>query len=163
MRTRIPALATAELAAGLVAVAQSAPAQAPARAGAQATIAAGDLGVVRRSAVDGGGRDEPAPSPAPGWRSSRAALPCARRSAGGGSSARASATAEGVTLFGGLVTAERVRRRATTGGGSVSYGGSVRGLVIDGVARGDRGSPASWTSGGARLTVNTDGAGLRGG
>ena len=118
-----------------------------ARAGAQATIAAGDLGVVGRSAVDGG-RDAATGSVSRSGLEILQGRSTVRASrAGGDSSARASATAEGVTPFGGLVTAERVRRRATTGGGSVSYGGSVRGLVIDGVARGDRGSPASWTSG----------------
>ena len=40
------------------------------------------------------------------------------------------------------------------------YGGGVRGLVVDGIVHGDRGSPATWSSGGARVTVNTDGAGL---
>jgi murein DD-endopeptidase MepM/ murein hydrolase activator NlpD len=81
---------------------------------------------------------------------------------GGDASARASATAEGVTLFDGLVTAERVTRTATASGdGTVTYGGSVRGLVVNGVARGDRGSTASWSGGGARVTVNRDGAGLQ--
>jgi murein DD-endopeptidase MepM/ murein hydrolase activator NlpD len=163
MRARIPALAAAGLAAALVAVAPSAPAQAPAQAGAQASVAAGDLGIVGRSAVENGGRD------AAGGSASRSGMEIVqgrtsvRASRGGGdASARASATAESVTLFGGLVTAERVTRTATSEqGGSAVYGGSVRGLVLDGVARGDRGSPASWSSGGARVTVNTGGAGLR--
>jgi murein DD-endopeptidase MepM/ murein hydrolase activator NlpD len=163
MRARIPALAAAGLAAALVALAPSAPAQAPAQAGAQASIAAGDLGIVGRSAVEDGGRDGTADSAARSGMEILQGRSTVRASrAGGDASARASAIAEGVTLFGGLVTAERVTRTATSeDGGSASYGGSVRGLVIDGVARGDRGSPASWSSGGARVTVNTDGAGLR--
>jgi murein DD-endopeptidase MepM/ murein hydrolase activator NlpD len=162
MRARIPALAAAGLAAALVAVAPSAPAQAPARAGAQASIAAGDLGIVGRSAVEDGGRDGAIDSAARSGievLQGRSAVRASR--AGGDASARASATAEGVTLFDGLVTAERVTRTAAAEDGSVAYGGSVRGLVVGGVARGDRGSPASWSSGGARVTVNTDGAGLR--
>jgi murein DD-endopeptidase MepM/ murein hydrolase activator NlpD len=162
MRARIPALAAAALAAALVAVAPSAPAQAPARAGAEASVAAGDLGIVGRIAVDGGGREGATDSASRSGMEilhGRSTVQASRR--GGDASARASATAEGVTLFRGLVTAERVTRTATAEGGSVRYGGSVRGLVVDGVARGDRGSRASWSSGGARVTVNADGAGLR--
>jgi murein DD-endopeptidase MepM/ murein hydrolase activator NlpD len=161
MRLRIPALAAAGLAA-LVAVAPSAPAQAPAQAGAEATVAAGDLGVVGRAAVQDSGRDSATGSAGRSGMEILQGQATVRASrTGGDASARASATAEGVTLFGGLVTAERVTRTATAADGSPSYGGSVTGLVVDGVSRGDRGSPASWSSGGARVTVNTDGAGLR--
>jgi len=81
---------------------------------------------------------------------------------GGDASARATATAEGVTLFDGLVTAQRVTRTATAAGdGSLTYAGGVTGLVVDGVSRGDRGSGTTWTAGGARVTVNRDGAGLQ--
>ena len=161
MRLRIPALAAAGLAA-LVAVAPSAPAQAPARAGAEASVAAGDLGTIGHAAVQDGGRDSAGGSAARSGMEILQGRASARASrAGGNASARASATAEGVTLFGGLVTAERVTRTATAADGSVSYEGSVRGLVVDGVSRGDRGSPASWSAGGARVTVNRDGAGLR--
>ncbi len=148
--------------AALVAVAQPAPAQAPARAGAQASVASGDLGIVGRAAVQGGGRDGATGSSArPGMEilDGRATVRASR--AGGDASAHASATAQGVTLFDGLVTAERVTRTATAADGSVSFGGSVRGLIVDGVDRGDRGSPASWSGGGARVTVNSDGTGLR--
>jgi murein DD-endopeptidase MepM/ murein hydrolase activator NlpD len=163
MRARILVLPAAGLAAALVAVAPSAPAQAPAQAGAQASVAAGDLGIVGRSAVQDGGRDGATDAASRSGMEILQGRSTVRASrAGGEASARASATAEGVTLFGGLVTAERVTRTATAAGdGSVRYGGSVRGLVVDGVARGDRGSPATWSSGGARVTVNTDGAGLR--
>ena len=159
---RIPALAAAGLAA-LVALAPSAPAQAPARAGAQASVATGDLGIVGRAAVQDGGRDSATGAAARSGMEilqGSASVRATRR--GGDASARASATAEGVTLFDGLVTAQRVTRTATADGdGTVTYGGSVRGLVVNGVARGDRGSTASWSGGGARVTVNRDGAGLQ--
>jgi murein DD-endopeptidase MepM/ murein hydrolase activator NlpD len=161
MRLRIPALAAAGLAA-LVAVAPSAPARAPAQAGADASIVAGDLGTVGHAAVQDGGRDSATDSAArSGMEVLQGSTSVRASRTGGNASARASATAEGVTLFDGLVTAERVTRTATAADGSVSYGGSVRGLVVDGVARGDRGSPASWSAGGARVTVNRDGEGLR--
>jgi murein DD-endopeptidase MepM/ murein hydrolase activator NlpD len=162
MRARYPALAAAGLAAALVALAPSAPAQAPAEAGAQASIAAGDLGIVGRAAVQDAGRDSATGSAARSGMEILQGSSAARASrAGGNASARAAATAEGVTLFGGLVTAERVTRTATAAGGAASYGGSVRGLVVAGIDRGDRGSPATWSGGGARVTVNSDGAGLR--
>jgi murein DD-endopeptidase MepM/ murein hydrolase activator NlpD len=161
MRLRIPALVAAGVAT-LVAVAPSAPAQAPAQAGARASIAAGDLGTVRSAAVEDGGRDSATGAIARSGMEilqGRATVRASRQ--GGDASARASATAEGVTLFDGLVTAQRVTRTATAAGGSVSYGGSVTGLVVAGVSRGDRGSPASWSAGGAHVSVNQDGAGLR--
>ena len=161
MRLRIPALAAAGLAV-LVAVAPSAPAQAPARAAAEASVAAGDLGAIGHAAVQNGGRDGATESAARSGMEILQGRSSVRASrTGGDASARASATAEGVTLFSGLVTAERVTRTATAVGGSVSYAGSVTGLVVDGVSRGDRGSAASWSAGGARVSVNRDGAGLR--
>jgi murein DD-endopeptidase MepM/ murein hydrolase activator NlpD len=162
MRARIPALAAAGLVAVLAAVVPPAPAQAPARAGAEASIAVGDLGIVGRAAVQDGGRDGATDSAArPGMEILQGRTTVRASRAGGSASAHATATAEGVTLFEGLVTVERVSRTATAADGSVSYGGSVRGLVVNGIDRGDRGSPARWSSGGARVTVNTDGAGLR--
>jgi murein DD-endopeptidase MepM/ murein hydrolase activator NlpD len=162
MRARIPALGAVGLLAALVAVAPSAPAQAPAQAGAQASVAAGDLGIVGRATVQGGGRDATAGSAArPGMEILDGSATVRASRAGGEASAHASARAAGVTLFDGLVTAERVTRTATAADGSVSYGGSVRGLVVAGVDRGDRGSPTTWSSGGVRVTVNTDGVGLR--
>jgi murein DD-endopeptidase MepM/ murein hydrolase activator NlpD len=161
MRLRIPALAGAGLAT-LVALAPSAPAQAPAQAGARASIAAGDLGRLGTAAVQDGGRDSATDAVArSGMEILRGRSTVRASREGGDASARASATAEGVTLFDGLVTAQRVTRTATATGGSVRYGGSVTGLVVDGVSRGDRGSPASWSAGGAHVTVNRDGAGLR--
>ena len=161
MRLRIPALAAAGLAT-LVLVAPSAPAQAPAQAGARASIAAGDLGTVGGSAVQDGGRDGATGGVARSGMEILQGRSTVRASrTGGEASARASATAEGVTLFDGLVTAQRVMRTATAPRGSVSYEGSVTGLIVDGVARGDRGGAASWSAGGAHVTVNRDGAGLR--
>jgi murein DD-endopeptidase MepM/ murein hydrolase activator NlpD len=161
MRLRIPALAAAGLAT-LVALAPSAPAQAPAQAGARASIAAGDLGTVGGSAVQDGGRDGATGGVARSGMEILQGRSTVRASrTGGDASARASVTAEGVTLFDGLVSAQRVTRTATATGGSVSYEGNVTGLVVDGVARGDRGSPASWSAGGAHVTANRDGAGLR--
>jgi murein DD-endopeptidase MepM/ murein hydrolase activator NlpD len=159
MRARMTALAAVAL---LIAVAAPAPAQAPARAGAQASVAAGDLGIVGSAAVQDGGRDEESGSAArPGMEILDGSATVRASRAGGDASARASASAEGVTLFDGLVTAERVTRTASADDGSVRYGGSVRGIVVNGVDRGDRGSPATWSGGGVRVTVNTDGAGLR--
>jgi murein DD-endopeptidase MepM/ murein hydrolase activator NlpD len=161
MRLRIPALAAAGLAA-VVAAVPSAPAQAPARASAQASVAAGDLGTVGRAAVQDSGRDSATDAAArSGMEILGGEASVRARRGGGDASARAAATAEGVTLFDGLVTAERVTRTATAEDGSVSYGGSVTGIVVNGIARGDRGSPASWSGGGAHVTVNRDGVGLR--
>jgi murein DD-endopeptidase MepM/ murein hydrolase activator NlpD len=65
-----------------------------------------------------------------------------------------------VTLFGGLVTAERVTRTATDEGGGATVSGAVTGLVVNGVERGDRTGAATFAAGGARVSVNRDGAGL---
>ena len=65
-----------------------------------------------------------------------------------------------MTLFGGLVTADRVTRTARAEAGLVDYGGSVSGLVVDGTVHGDREGTATFRSGGAAVTVNDEGAGL---
>ena len=140
MRLRILAFAAA-LPVALLLV-PAAPAQAPARARATAHVASGDLGIVGRAAVRGAAAT-PSRTPlgCPGWRSRR---PRDRRAAraGGAASARASATAELVSLFDGLVAAERVSRTATAQDGSVRYAGSVtrprgrrRGAAATGRAR----------------------------
>jgi murein DD-endopeptidase MepM/ murein hydrolase activator NlpD len=160
MRLRITALAVAGLAAA-VALTSSAPAQAPAQAGAQASIAAGDLGTIGRAAVQNGGRDEATGSAARSGLEILQGRATARASRKGGDArASAEAIAEGVTLFGGLVTAERVTQTATTDGAGVQISGSVTGLVVNGVSRGDRSGAATWSGGGARVSVNRDGAGL---
>jgi len=158
MRLRILVLA----AAGLAALVPAAPAQAPALAGAEAGIASGDLGVVGRAAVQDGGRDDVADAVTRSGltiEGGRASVRASRT--GGQATARASATAGGVSLFDGLVTAERVTRRATARDGVTDFAGSVSGLVVDGELEGDASEERSWSRGGARVTVNRDGAGLR--
>jgi murein DD-endopeptidase MepM/ murein hydrolase activator NlpD len=160
MRLRILALAAA--APAVLLLVPAAPAQAPARAGAVAQAASGDLGSVARAAVSGGGRD--AAEDAAARRglelaSARASVRASR--AGGRASARATATAAGVSRFDGLVTAERVTRTATAEDGGVDYGGAVTGLVVDGQEQGDRSGVHRWSAGGARVTINRDGEGLR--
>jgi murein DD-endopeptidase MepM/ murein hydrolase activator NlpD len=160
MRLRITALAVTGVAAA-AALTSSAPAQAPARASAEATVAAGDLGTVGRAAVQDGGRDAATGSAARSGLEilqGRASARASRR--GGDANARAEAIAEGVTLFGGLVTAERVTQTAATDGAGATVTGSVTGLVVDGVARGDRTGAATLSGGGARVSVNRGGAGL---
>jgi murein DD-endopeptidase MepM/ murein hydrolase activator NlpD len=160
MRLRILALAAA--APAVLLLVPAAPAQAPARAGAVAQAASGDLGSVARAAVIGGGRDTAEDAAARRGlelASARASVRASR--AGGRASARATARAAGVSLFDGLVTAERVTRTATAENGGVDYGGAVTGLVVDGQEQGDRSGVHRWSSGGARVTINRDGEGLR--
>ena len=153
-------LAVAAVAAA--ALVPAAPAQAPARAAGAAAVAAGDLGTNGRAAVDGGG-DEAAETAVD--RSGmtiaegRAAVRASRT--GGRATARATASAAGIDLFDGLVTADRVTRTATAQDGGVDFGGSVAGLTVAGTARGDLGSAQTFRAGGAAVTVNRDGAGLR--
>src|SRR5215207_6748966 len=153
MRLRMPALGLAAVVALLLV--PPAPAQAPARAGAVAQAASGDLGSVARAAVSGGGRDAAEDSTArPGLEiaSARASVRASRAS--GRASARARASAAGVSLFDGLVTAERVTRTATAEDGGVDYAGAVTGLVVAGREQGDRRGVHRWSAGGARVTIN---------
>ncbi len=160
MRMRTPALAAVALAALLLAPA--APAQAPARASAVAQVAAGDLGSAGRAAVDGAGRDSATDAVArPGMAIASGRTTVRASRAGGDASATATATAGGVSLFDGLVTAARVTRTATAQDGGATYGGSVSGLVVNGAERGDVTAERRWSSGGARVTVNRAGEGLR--
>jgi murein DD-endopeptidase MepM/ murein hydrolase activator NlpD len=111
--------------------------------------------------VRDGGRDEATGSAARSGLEILQGRATARASRkGGDASARAEAIAEGVTLFGGLVTAERVTQTATTDGAGVTVTGGVTGLVVNGVARGDRIGAATLSGGGARVSVNRDAAGL---
>ena len=161
MRLRTPTLATAALAV-LVALAPAAPAQTPARASAEASIASGDLGVVGRAAVEDAGRDradDGATRPGMTIEDGRAIVRASRT--GGQASARASATAIGISLFDGLVTADRVARTATAQDGGTDFAGSVSGLVVGGEPQGDSSEERSWLLDGARVTVNREGAGLR--
>ena len=159
VRLRIGLLA----AVGLIAFVPPAPGQSPARAGATARVAAGDLGNVGRASVRDGGRESVSDAAArPGMEIAQGRATARAARAGGTASARAHATAELVSLFGGLVTAERVSRSATTGrDGAVSYNGSVTGLVVDGRPLGDSTRARSWTVAAVRVTVNRRGEGLR--
>ena len=160
MRVPIPALAAAAVLAALVLLAP-AQAQAPARASAEASVASGDLGDVAGVTVRNDGRDGADGSASRSGMEINSGRTSARASRDGGharATARASAT--GVTLFGGLVTADRVTRTARAEAGLVDYGGSVSGLVVNGTVRGDREGTATFRAGGATVTVNDEGAGL---
>jgi murein DD-endopeptidase MepM/ murein hydrolase activator NlpD len=159
MRPRIGLLAAAV---GVLALVPVASARAPARAGAVAYVASGDLGSVGRAAVRDGGRQMFSDSAArPGVEiAAGRAIARATRTAGV-ADARATATAKQVSLFDGLVTAERVSRTATARDGAVAYSGSVTGLVVEGERRSDGARERSWSSGALRVTVNREGEGLR--
>ena len=158
-RTLLPLAVALVAAAALV---PAAPAQAPAQARAEGSVAAGDLGVAGHAAVEDDGRDEADDAAARSGMEilqGRATARAART--GGQATARATATAEGVTLFDGLVTAQRVTRTAAAQDGAVDYGGSVAGLAVAGEERGDLSSERTITAGGLTVTVNSAGAGLR--
>ena len=141
----------------------AAPAQAPARASASASIVAGDLGTVGgvraegdeiRRASEGYEREGLA------VEDGRATATASR--AGGDGAARATARADGVSLLDGLVEAERVTRTASAGdGGRAAYGGAITGLVVDGEPQGDLRTRREFVAGGAEITVNAGGEGLR--
>jgi len=160
MRVPIPALAAAAVLAALVLLAP-AQAQAPARASAAASVASGDLGDVARATVRNDGRDAADGSASRSGMEIISGSTSARASRDGGRAlASARATASGVTLFGGLVTADRVTRTARAEAGLVDYGGRVSGLVVNGTVHGDREGTATFRSGGATVMVNDAGAGL---
>ena len=160
MRVLPVVLAAAAVLAALVLLAP-AQAQAPARASAEAAVAAGDLGAVADVSVRNAGSDGADGSASRSGLEILGGSTTVRASVRGGRArARATATAEGVTLFGGLVVADRVTRSATAEAGLVDYGGSVRGLVVDGTVRGDREGTATFRAGGATVTVNAEGAAL---
>ena len=137
-------------------------AQAPARAAADAYVAAGDLGRSGHALADGDERDSAGgATAAPGLEiASGTATARAARTRGEGR-ARAAATARGVSLFDGAVTAAVVRRSATAADGAVDYDGEVLDLVVDGEPRGDLRAERTFASGGVRVTVNQAGTGLR--
>jgi murein DD-endopeptidase MepM/ murein hydrolase activator NlpD len=159
MRLRIVALAVAGVAVA-AALSSPAPAQAPAQAEAEASIVAGDLGVVGNATAQDG-RDEATGSANRSGMEilqGRSSVRATRK--GGDAQAAATAVAEGVTLFGGLVSAERVTQTAADEGGGATITGAVTGLVVDGVAHGNRTGTATFSGGGARVSVNSGGAGL---
>ena len=160
MRLLIPALAAAAVLAALVLLAP-AQAQAPARASAEASVASGDLGDVAGVTVRTDGRDGADGSASRAGMEINSGSTSARASRDGGHArAAARATATGVTLFGGLVSADRVTRTARAEAGLADYGGRVTGLVVNGDLHGDREGTATFRSGGATVTVNDAGAGL---
>jgi murein DD-endopeptidase MepM/ murein hydrolase activator NlpD len=160
MRLRTLALAASALV--VVLLVPAAPAQAPARAAATAEVASGDLGTVARASVRDGGSDAAGGSAAqPGLEIGGGRSDVRASRAGGQGSAHATVTAERVSLFDGLVTAERITRSAAAQDGGVSYEGSITELVTNGIDRGDPRSEHRWSTGGARITVNRDGEALR--
>jgi len=162
VRGRTPAILLLAVGAAVALVAPST-AQAPAKAHAEARVAAGDLGTVGRVIADGdandraldGGANQDGLGIAGGRTSVRAS-----RDRGKGL-AHAVARARGVVLLGGIVTATRVERTATAAAGDVVYGGSVRGLAVAGQVIGDVSKPTAYPFDGGTVTVNTAGAGLR--
>ena len=161
MRLAVPAVAL--LATAAVALVPAAPAQAPARASASASIVTGDLGTVggvraegdeTRRASDGYEREGLV------VEGGRATATASR--AGGDGVARATARADGVSLLDGLVEAERVTRTASAAdGGRADYDGAITGLVVDGEPQGDLRTRREFVAGGAEITINAGGEGLR--
>ena len=79
-----------------------------------------------------------------------------------GEGAQATAVARTVSIFGGLVTAYGVRRRAVDRAGERRHSGRVDGLKLDGRLIGDVTTQRSYTIDGvADVTVNRGGTGLR--
>ena len=163
MLLRLALPAAVLLAATVAVLAPAAPAQAPARAGATASIVTGDLGTV------GGVRAEGDETRRAGERYARDGLEveggratATASRAGGDGVARATARADGVSLLDGLVEAERVTRTASAGdGGRPSYGGAITGLTVDGAPQGDLAARREFVAGGAEITINARGEGLR--
>ena len=162
MPLRLVLTAAALLAAAAAVLVPAAPAQAPARAAATASIVTGDLGTVGGVRAEG---DETRRA-SEGYRrdglevgSGRATATASR--AGGEGAARATARAEDVSLLDGLVEAERVTRTARAEDGEPRYGGAIAGLVIDGTPQGDVRAPREFAAGGAEITANRGGEGLR--
>jgi murein DD-endopeptidase MepM/ murein hydrolase activator NlpD len=134
----------------------------PAQARAEAALTSGDLGVVGHVAVRDSGREgvtDAAGRPGMTIATGETSVSASRR--GGTARAQAVASAEGVSLFDGVVTADRVTRSATARDDGVHFAGAIAGLIVDGQERGDVAGEESFTAGGVRVTVNTDGAGLR--
>jgi murein DD-endopeptidase MepM/ murein hydrolase activator NlpD len=153
-----PALALAALAA----LVPASTAQAPARAHAEARVAAGDLGTIGRVVAAGDARRRAGAGAAEDGLEIAAGRTTARASRRGGAGrARATARAEDVVLFGGLVTARVVERTAVAADDRVTYFGAVEGLVVAGEDLGDATEPAVHPFEGGEATVNTDGDGLR--
>ena len=116
------------LVAGLVVT--SAPAQSTSKASATAAVITGDLGRVTRVRASG---DDSASSSVASDTPDGIVLGDGFVSVATSTSslsAEATAEADDLELFGGLVTASIVQRKAVTTGGRVKYSGIVRGLVF---------------------------------
>ena len=116
------------LVAGLVVT--SAPAQSTSKASATAAVITGDLGRVARVRASG---DDSASSSVTSDTPDGIVLGDGFVSVATSTSslsAEATAEADDLELFGGLVTASIVQRKAVTTGGKVKYSGIVRGLVF---------------------------------
>ena len=161
MRLALPAAVL--IAAAVAVLVPAAPAQAPARAGATASIVTGDLGTVGGVRAEGDERAARASAYARDGlevEGGRATATASR--AGGDGVARATARADGVSLLDGLVEADRVTRTASAGdGGRPSYGGAITGLTVDGAPQGDLAARREFVAGGAEITINARGEGLR--
>ncbi len=163
MLLRLALPAAVLLAAAAAVLVPAAPAQAPARASATASIVTGDLGTV------GGVRAEGDETRRASERYTRDGLEveggratATASRAGGDGVARATARADGVSLLDGLVEADRVTRTASAGdGGRPSYGGAITGLTVDGAPQGDLATRREFVAGGAEITINARGEGLR--
>ena len=163
MPQRLVLTALALLVAAVAVLVPAAPAQAPARASASGSIVAGDLGTVGGVRAEGdetrrasGGYERDGLAVGGG----RATATASR--AGGEGVARASARADDVSMLDGLVEADRVTRTASAdGSGGARYGGAITGLEVDDRPQGDVRSRREFAAGGAEITVNAGGEGLR--
>ncbi|RKQ91731.1 peptidase M23-like protein [Solirubrobacter pauli] len=138
----------------------SAPAQGSAKASATAAVITGDLGRVARVRASG---DDSASSSVPADTPDGIVLGDGFVSVAtsvSSLSAEAQAEADDVELFGGLVTASHVARKATTSGGKVSYSGTVLGLTFGDESIDEVKGTKVYQFREGRITANKRGAGL---
>jgi murein DD-endopeptidase MepM/ murein hydrolase activator NlpD len=143
-------------------LAAPAPAQAPARASAEAAVVTGSLGRVARARVSGtDSMSSSIPARTPDGILLGDGFVFAQSSVENGvGTARATAEADDVELFGGAVTAELVTRTASAKRGRTTYSGSVRGLVVGGREIGSVRSKKAYEFEQGTVVVNAGGAGL---
>jgi murein DD-endopeptidase MepM/ murein hydrolase activator NlpD len=164
MRARALVAVIAALAAGPAGTTALARAQsgAAAQATAQAWALAGDLGEAGIVAAEGDeGRADHASARRRGATIEQATTTARAASSAATPEAVAAASAVGVSLAGGLVTASAVERTATARAGRVRYTGAVRGLVLDGTRVGDVRATRTWRLTGATVVAGAGGDGLR--
>lgn len=138
----------------------SAPAQSTGKASASAAVISGDLGRVARvraSGEDSASSSAPADTPegivlGDGFVSVTTSLSSL--------SAEAQAEADDLELFGGLVTASHVSRKASTTGGKVKYSGTVLGLTFGDESVDEVKSRKTYQFEQGIITANKGGAGL---